>query len=79
MKTKSVLSAAKKAGLKATQNGNRFTFESDSVEGTVIDQNGYAVALRTIDKSQIAEHQPQFDERCDRFHYSLKGFISSFA
>ena len=78
MKTKSVISSAKKAGLRIVFSGNRISIESDTVNGSFIDQNGFAVALRTIEKSQIAEHQPQFDERRDCFHYSIKNFVSSF-
>ena len=79
MKTVSVIKAAQKAGLKVIAGGNRITIETDSILGGFIDQNGYAVALRTIAKRDLAEHKPEYDERRDSFHYSIKGFLSAFA
>jgi len=79
MKTASVIKAAKKAGLKVIAGGNRITVESDSVLGGFIDQDGYAVALRTIARDDVKDHKPEYDERRDSFHYSIKGFLSSFA
>ena len=79
MKTASVIKAAQKAGLKVIAGGNRISIQSALVDGGFIDQNGYAVALRTIAKSDLADHKPEYDERRDSFHYSIKGFLSSFA
>jgi len=79
MKTASVIKAALKAGLNVSTKYNLVIIESDLVDGGFIDQNGYAVALRTIAKSDLADHKPEYDERRDSFHYSIKGFLSSFA
>ena len=79
MKTASVIKAALKAGLNVSTKYNLVIIESDLVDGGFIDQNGYAVALRTIAKSDLADHKPEYDERRDSFHYSIKGFLSAFA
>jgi len=79
MKTASVIKAALKAGLNVSTKYNLVIIESHLVDGGFIDQNGYAVALRTIAKSDLADHKPEYDERRDSFHYSIKGFLSSFA
>ena len=79
MKTASVIKAAQKAGLKVIAGGNQISIESDLVKGGFIDQNGFAICLNTIRKRDIASHKPEYDERCDRFHYSIKAFLSSFA
>lgn len=79
MKTKSIIKAAQKAGLKVTDLNGKVLFESDTVEGSIYDQAGEAMALRTIRKDEKHEHKPEHDERRDYFHYSVKSFISSFA
>lgn len=79
MRTTSVIKAAQKAGLNVSNKYNLVVIESESVSGGFIDQNGFAVSLRTIAKKDLADHKPEYDERRDSFHYTIKGFLSTFA
>jgi hypothetical protein len=79
MKTVSVIKAATKAGLLVYGNSGRIEVKSDFVNGSFFDQNGEAVGLRTIRKEDEKDHKPEYDERRDSFHYSMKGFIQAFS
>ena len=79
MKTVSVIKAATKAGLLVYGNSGRIEVKSDSVNGGFIDQNGEAVCLRTIRKADEKDHKPEYDERRDSFHYSVKSFLEAFS